>query len=60
MNPKEQLTRLAAPIRTSLETHRMVWLVILAGLVLRLLPGGESPQIEEPQSTQTQFDLRAM
>ena len=60
MNPKEQLTRLAAPIRTSLETHRMVWLVILAGLVLLLLPGGESPQIEEPQSAQTQFDLRDM
>ena len=60
MNPKEQLTRLAAPIRTSLETHRMVWLGILAGLVLLLLPGGESPQIEEPQSAQTQFDLRAM
>ena len=60
MNPKEQLTRLAAPIRTSLETHRMVWLVIMAGLVLLLLPGGESPQIEEPQSAQTQFDLRAM
>jgi stage III sporulation protein AG len=38
----------------------MVWLVILAGLVLLLLPGGESPQIEEPQSAQTQFDLRAM
>ena len=51
MNPKEQLTRLAAPIRASLEQHRLVWLVILAGVALLLLA---------TETVQSQFDLNAM
>lgn len=60
MNPKEQLNRLAAPIRSSLEQHRLVWLAILAGLALLLLPLGEKPENPEIQSVRTQFDLTAM
>ena len=60
MNPKEQLTRLAAPIRTSLETHRMVWLVILAGLVLLLFPVEEKGEETKLLAAQTGFDLAAM
>ena len=60
MDPKEQLTRLAAPLRASLEQHRLIWLVILAGLVLLLLPVGERPTTTEPLPIQTGFDLAAM
>ena len=60
MNPKEQLTRLAAPLRASLEQHRLVWLVILAGLVLLLLPMGERTEPLEPEAPQAGFDLAAM
>ena len=60
MNPKEQLTRLAAPLRASLEQHRLVWLVILAGLVLLLLPMGEKTVALEPEVPQAGFDLAAM
>ncbi|MBR5533462.1 MAG: stage III sporulation protein AG [Ruminiclostridium sp.] len=60
MDPKEQLTRLTAPIRASMERHRLVWLVILAGLVLLLLPAGEKPLEPEPQTVEAGFDLTAM
>ena len=60
MDPKEQLTRLAAPVRASLEKHRLVWLVILAGLILLLLPSGKETPQPEPQTVQAGFDLTAM
>ena len=60
MDPKEQLTRLTAPLRASLEQHRLIWLVILAGLVLLLLPVGERSPTTEPLPVQTGFDLAAM
>ena len=60
MDPKEQLTRLAAPVRASLEKHRLVWLVILAGLILLLLPSGKEEPQPEPQTVQAGFDLTAM
>lgn len=60
MDPKEQLTRLAAPVRASLEKHRLVWLVILAGLVLLLLPMGEKEEEPQLQTAQSGFDLTAM
>ena len=60
MDPKEQLTRLAAPVRASLEKHRLVWLVILAGLILLLLPSGQEEPQPEPQTVQAGFDLTAM
>ena len=60
MDPKEQLTRLAAPVRASLEKHRLVWLVILAGLILLLLPSGKEMPQPEPQTVQAGFDLTAM
>ena len=60
MDPKEQLTRLAAPVRASLEKHRLVWLVILAGLILLLLPSGKETPQPEPQTVHAGFDLTAM
>lgn len=60
MNPKEQLTRLAAPIRASLEQHRLVWLVILAGVALLLLPVGGKTEPPATETVQSQFDLNAM
>ena len=60
MNPKDALTRLADLIRASLDRHRLVWLVILAGLVLLLLPMGERGETPDRSPAQTQFDLTAL
>ena len=60
MNPREDLTRLTGKLRALAEQHRLVLLVILAGLVLLLLPAGEETPQPEPQQTQNQFDLSAL
>lgn len=60
MNPREDLTRMAGKLRALAEQHRLVLLVILAGLVLLLLPAGEEATQPEPQQTQNQFDLTAL
>ena len=60
MNPREDLTRMAGKLRALAEQHRLVLLVILAGLVLLLLPVGEEAPQPEPQQTQSQFDLTAL
>lgn len=60
MNPREDLTRMAGKLRVLAEQHRLVLLVILAGLVLLLLPAGEEATQPEPQQTQNEFDLTAL
>ena len=60
MNPKEDLTRMAGKLRALAEQHRLVLLVILAGLVLLLLPAGEETPQPEPQQTQNELDLTAL
>lgn len=60
MNPREDLTRMAGKLRALAEQHRLVLLVILAGLVLLLLPAGEEATQPEPQQTQNEFDLTAL
>ena len=60
MNPREDLTRMAGKLRALAEQHRLVLLVILAGLVLLLLPAGEETPQPEPQTVQAGFDLTAM
>lgn len=60
MNGREDLIRLTGKLRALAEQHRLVLLVILAGLLLLLLPvGGETNQPEH-QETQSQFDLADM
>lgn len=61
MNGRETLARLAGKIKETTKAYRLVWLVILAGLILLALPSGdgEEPQEEAPAAT-TQFDLAAM
>ena len=60
MNGRETMDRLAQRVRASFAKYRLVWLVILAGLVLLLLPTGggegEEPAAEPAQGT---FDLEA-
>lgn len=60
MNGRETMGQLAQRVRASLHKYRLVWLVILAGLVLLLLPTGggegEEPAAEPAQGT---FDLEA-
>ena len=61
MNPSEDLTRLGQTLKGSLQRYRLVWLVILAGVILLLLPTGTKEDRQpEPQQTQSQFDLSAM
>lgn len=62
MNGRETLARLAGKIKETTKAYRLVWLVILAGLVLLALPSGkeEEAQEEETPVTATQFDLAAM
>ena len=62
MNGRETLARLAGKIKETTKAYRLVWLVILAGLVLLALPSGkeEEAQEEETPAAATQFDLAAM
>lgn len=57
MNLNEDLTRLTGKLRTLAGQHRLVLLVILAGLVLLLLPAGEEPAQPEVTESRSQFDL---
>lgn len=62
MNGRETLARLAGKIKETTKAYRLVWLVILAGLVLLALPSGkeEEAKEEETPASATQFDLAAM
>ncbi len=62
MNGRETLARLAGKVRETTKAYRLVWLVILAGLVLLAIPSGkeEEAQAEETPAAATQFDLAAM
>lgn len=62
MNGRETLARLAGKVRETTKAYRLVWLVILAGLVLLAIPSGkeEEAQAEETLAAATQFDLAAM
>lgn len=53
--------RLAQRVKASMGRYRLVWLVILAGLILLLLPTGEKEgeAREETEQTQSAFDLAA-
>ena len=59
MKASEGAARLAEQLRTSVKRHRFVWLVILAGLILMLLPSGGEKNGAEPeeQPLVTAFDL---
>ena len=46
MNGRETMDRLAQRVRASFAKYRLVWLVILAGLVLLLLPTGGGEGVE--------------
>lgn len=62
MNGRETLARLAGKIKETTKAYRLVWLVILAGLVLLAIPSGkeEEAKEEETPSSAAQFDLAAM
>lgn len=58
MNGREAIGRLAEQIKGSMRKYRLVWCVILAGLLLLLLPtGGERGDEEPAPHTQASFDL---
>ena len=61
MNGREAMGRLAQRVKASMGRYRLVWLVILAGLILLLLPTGEKEgeAREETEQTQSAFDLAA-
>ena len=60
MEWKETANRWGRALRDSLGRYRLVWVVILAGLVLLLLPaGGEKEETSTPPETAAVFDLEA-
>ena len=60
MEWKETANRWGRALRDSLGRYRLVWVVILAGLVLLLLPaGGEKEETDAPPETAAVFDLEA-
>ena len=61
MNGREAMGRLAQRVKASMGRYRLVWLVILAGLILLLLPTGEKEgeAREETEQTQSAIDLAA-
>ncbi len=60
MNGRETMDRLAQRVRASFAKYRLVWLVILAGLVLLLLPtGGGEGEETAAEPAQGTFDLEA-
>lgn len=60
MNGIDGIKRAAEQVKKSMQRHRLLWLVVLAGLLLLFLPNGgqkkEEVQIAEPLS----FDLAEM
>ena len=58
MNGREAMGRLAQRVKASMGRYRLVWLVILAGLILLLLTTGEKEgeAREETEQTQSAFD----
>ena len=61
MNGREALAKLAGKIKGPMEKYRLVWLVILAGLILLMLPMGEEEEpVQETTTATTQFDLAAL
>lgn len=61
MNGREALAKLAGKIKGPMEKYRLVWLVILAGLILLMLPMGEEEEpVQETPTATTQFDLAAL
>lgn len=60
MKGREAMGQLAQRVKASMERYRLVWLVILAGLLLLLLPtGGKEGAPEETEPAQSAFDLAA-
>ena len=61
MNGREALAKLAGKIKGPMEKYRLVWLLILAGLILLMLPMGEEEEpVQETTTATTQFDLAAL
>ena len=61
MNGREALAKLAGKIKGPMEKYRLVWLVILAGLILLMLPMGEEEEpVQDTTTATTQFDLAAL
>lgn len=61
MNGREALAKLAGKIKGPMEKYRLVWLVILAGLILLMFPVGEEEEpVQETPTATTQFDLAAL
>ena len=59
MNGRERLSQWAK-VKASMGRYRLVWLVILAGVFLLLLPtGGEEGERQESQEESWAFDLAA-
>ena len=50
MNGREAMGRLAQRVKASMGRYRLVWLVILAGLILLLLPTGEEARLSQALS----------
>ncbi|MCI6991065.1 MAG: stage III sporulation protein AG, partial [Clostridiales bacterium] len=58
MKGKEILDRLVQKVKASWSQYRLVWLVILAGLVLLCLPtGGQERESPEEAVVSSDFDL---
>ena len=58
MNGRETMGQLAQRVRASLHKYRLVWLVILVGLFLLLLPtGGGEGEEAAAEPAQGTFDL---
>ena len=58
MKGKEILDRLLQKVKASWSQYRLVWLVILAGLVLLCLPtGGQERESPEEAAVSSDFDL---
>ena len=53
MNGREALAKLAGKIKGPMEKYRLVWLVILAGLILLMLPMGEEEEPVQETTTAT-------
>lgn len=62
MNGRDAFIQVAGKVKGSMEKYRLVWLVILAGLVLLMFPTGEKedPPEEGASPEAGQFDLAAM
>ncbi len=59
MNGIEGMRQVAEQVKKSMQRHRLLWLVILAGLLLLFLPNGRQKEAVETVD-QPSFDLAAM